>query len=364
MTAQKVSSFKLQRVENLRELSGCSGLCLTAYLPPFLPGQKGREAPAAMLRNFAQEAESRLTGFGASKARIAALLDPIAQLAANPAATEGFHWPRAILRSPEVFEEFVLREPVPSGLTVSGRFDLLPLVPEAELPAEYYLLKISKKNAALERASFSAEQVKLPDSAGTIDDFLEMDYPDHDLENRMASGGPYKVRFGTGADRGTEHLADYYRFVDQTVSKILRPKNAVAVLVGVEEDTSLFRSVSSMPELLADSIRPSGADDGSSTSAISSDALLSVSLRLIREKLVQRNAKACASAKERFAPARYAEDPDSIVKMASMGRVAWLYVPEDARGERLNEATIQTLIHGGEVHALPAGEPAGAALRY
>lgn len=366
MVAQRVSSLKVLRAENLRELAGCSGLCLSVFLPPFLPGEKGRDAASTMLRNFAQQAESKLASFGADKTHITALVEPISQLAADPQITEGFHWSRAILRSPEVFEEFVLRTPVEGEVTVASRFQLLPLVAEAELPAEYYLIKISKKHATLERAGLRAEPVMLPETAQTVDDFLAFDIPDHDRENRMTAGSTRQVRFGTGSERETQqaYLADYYRHVDHAIASILRPRNAVAVLVGVEEDIALYRSVSTATDLLVDSIRRSAADGGSGASAVSGDELLTRALALIRSARLMRNEEARAAVRERLAPARFSEDAHTIANMAALGRVARLYVSEDARTANLNDAVIETLTHGGDVHAIPAGQNAAAALRY
>jgi hypothetical protein len=360
MASPKVSSFKLLHADHLRELAGCSGLCLTAILPPFVPGEKTRRSPAALLRDYAHQAESTLAGLGASQAHIAALLEPLERLASDPATAEGFHWSRVILRSPEVFEEFVLRQTTQEGVTVAEWFDLLPLIAEADLPAEFYVLKLSKKQAILERAGLSLELVRLPKTAQTLDEFLELDTPDHDRENRMIAGGSRQIRFGTGHERETRHghLHDFYKHIDQKLSAFVRPKNGMVMLVGVEEDTALYRSASTYPNLIAESIERS-PDDG-----MPDHELLRRGLDMIRTATLQRNAAARQLARAQLAPARYSEVPDTIRELASQGRVARLYVAETPREPLWIDALIETLRHSGEAHAVPAGEPAGAVLRY
>jgi hypothetical protein len=366
MAAQHVSSVKLIQSGQLRQLAGYSGLCVTAVLPPLVPGEMTRESARALLRDYTREAEASLSRLGASEAGIKALIEPLEQLAADPATAEGFHWSRAILRSPEVFEEFLLRQPADGGVTVGDRFHLLPLIAEAELPAEFYLLKLSKKYAAIEvvqhdqRAGLRLNPVRLPNLAQTLDEFLALDIPDHDRENRSTGGGSRKILFGTGSERETQHshLSDFYKHVDRELAKALQPSSGTVVLVGVEEDTALYRSISAYPHLTAESIQRS-PDDG-----VSAHELIRRGLDLMRTATLQHNLKSCELAKERMAPARYSENLDTIAEMAALGRVARLYSPENVRDAKLNGALIDTLLHGGEAHALPAGAPAGAVLRY
>jgi len=363
MIAPHVSSFKQLQSENLRELAGCSGFCLSVFLPPFRPGETTRYSPAAMLKDHIREAESRLAELGATKEQIAALVEPLGRLAADPSIAEGFHWTRAILRSPKILQEFLMHIPA-SGMHAGGHFDLLPFVAEAELPHEIYLLKLSSKHVALARGGARLEAVKVPRMVETLEEFLELNQPDHDLENRSAVGGAAgparRVRFGTGTERETHqtYLADYYRHVDHQLAAFVRPRRATVLLVGVEEDTSLFRSISSLAELADKTIQRS-PDDGS-TDVV----LLQEAFALLRGSILERNRLALAEAKERLAPARYSEDVPQIIQMAAQGRVGQLYIAENASDDQLNRALIETLTHGGETHALPAGSVAGAALRY
>lgn len=366
MLAPRISSFKLLHADQLRQLAGSSGICMTVFLPPFIPGEKKREAGSALLRDYARRAEEGLARFGMSKPRIEALVEPLERLAGDPATGEGFHWSRAILRSPEVLEEFLLRHPTDGQVGVAERFDLLPLVPETAMPAEFYVLKLSKKHAQVEvvqhegRAGLRIDPVKLPKTPMTMDEFLELDIPDHDRENRMAAGGATRIRFGTGKEREAQggHLHDFFKHVDQVITTLLRPVHGQVVLEGVEEDTALYRSISTYPNVLPESIQRS-PDDGTT-----SQELMRRAIEFVRAAALKRNAAARDAARERLAPGRFSEKVDAIEELASTGRVGQLYLPEDARDARLNSVLIETLLHGGEAHAIPAGEVVGAALRY
>lgn len=337
---------------------------MTVLVPPFAPGEKTRNSPAAQLRDYVHEAETRLNQLGATKEQIETLIAPLVKLASTPALSEGSHWSRAILRSPAVFEEFLLRRPVDAGMWVGQNFELLPLAAEIELSRELYVLKLSKKQATLVRVGALLEPVALPDAAETVEQFLALEQPDHDLENRNAVGGASgaarRVRFSTGNERETEttYLGDYYKHVDHAVTSFLRPRNAAVVLVGVDQDSALFRSVTGYPDVLEESIRRSPDDGGSD------DDLIERALALLRASVLRGNSAALAAAKERLAPLRFSDHPGTIAHLAGSGRVGQLFIAEDARDENLNRALIETLKHAGEIHALPAGSAPAATLRY
>src|SRR5439155_23128884 len=133
------------------------------------------------------------------------------------------------------------------------------------------------------------------------------------------------------------------------------------VLMGVAEDTCMYRSVNTYPNLVDKSLH--GSADGFLHEA---DSLLQA-FAIIRAAYVGREAKSLAESKERVGPGRFSHELDRTLRSAFEGRVSRLYVDEGSeridvfeRGgyrscgkeDVLNLATVQTMLHGGHSFAL------------
>jgi hypothetical protein len=356
-------------------------------MPPYKPGAQAQPAPA-LLNSLIQEAARRLAERKIPVSAVAGLLDPLRDFARDPELLGGSHWGRVIFRSPEVFRQFHLIGPAGAALTVAGCFDIRPLLAQLRLPAEFYLLKLSKERVELLRcAGFRVEPVEMPrGTPTTLEEMLALEPPDHELENRSAGGGSVGamrgVRFGTGSGRETQHShrMDFYKAVDRGLRALLHDGRAPLALVGVEEHAAMFRAVSAYPNLLVQGIL--GSPDG-----LQEEELLGRGLAIVRAAGVERAVKDLAAAMERFAPARFSTGLNAVLQAAGEGRVDRLYFKENARcegvllraaGERhpngfsedlLNLGAVETILHGGHAFtvpddALPEGDAMAAIFRF
>lgn len=385
MTESKTAVAELIRLGNIREMLRVPGPCVTQLLPPYHPGEQAG-SPAAVLKGNLQEAARQLAARGSAKSANANLLRPLEELAHDASFAEGSRWSQAIFRAPGTLEHFYLAQPVPGSLTIAGCFDIRSLAAEFARPRLFYVLALSKAGVALLRcAGLHAEAVKLPTGVPeTLTEALELEPPDHDLMNRSAigpsTGTMHGVRFGTGSGREQQHahLADYYRLVDRGLQELFREPEIPLLLAGVEEDTTLYRSISRNLNLVKGNIAGSLPVTGDLTPA------LQKAYAILREVAVERQAAALADARERVAPARFSIHPEEILHAAFDGRVAHLFLNQDAkrvdvfeRGnyrswgqeELLNLAAVETIIHHGKYCELPAaampdGAAAAALMRY
>ena len=386
MFATKTATPELIRMGSMRDMLRLPGPCVTVLLPPYHPGEPGG-SPASLLRGHVQEAARQLAERGSSKSANSNLLQPLEELAQEAAFAAGSGWSQVIFRSPETLEHFYLAQPVPASLTISGCFTIRRVSAEFVSPRLFYILALAKSGVALVRcAGLHAEPVKLPHGVPeTLEEALELEPPDHDLQNRSvirgeSTGAMHGVRFGTGSGRERQqaHLADYYKLVDRGIQEFLQEPEIPLVLAGVKEDVALFRSVSHNPRLIKGEIAGS--------LAVSADLtpVLQLAYALLREAAVERQAAALKDAHERVAPTRFSIHPDEIVHAAFAGRVAHLFLNQEAkrvdvfeRGnyrswgqeELLNLAAVQTVIHHGKYcelppDAMPGGAAAAALMRY
>jgi len=387
MTGLNVLTLKALDPENIEQLAGASGPCVTILLPPYRPGAQTKSM-AAMLRTYCQEIERQLNIRKIEASSTATLIEPLLQVTESPEFSAGSHWGRAIFLSPEVFAKLNAVEVVTPSLTVGGCFQIRSVLAELHSPPEFYLLKLTQKDVALWRCTRTvAEIVALPKGVPqSLDEALGFKPPDHDLENR-SSGGPSVgamrgVRFGTGSERenASLHLADFFKAVDRGFRELTRGSGAPLVLAGVEEDTVRYRAINNYPALLKESIR------GSGSVAFSEDELKQANA-IVRADAAERAAASLRELRERTAPARVSTDLGTILCAAVEGRVGRLYINREARffgvfdrvrragrvnwGEEdlLNVAAVETILQRGlvfELHeaAMPERAAAVAFLRY
>ncbi len=390
MIEVNVPALESLQLEGIQELLRSPGPCITILLPAYRPGAQAKSM-AAILKTDLQDATRKLAARRIPDSALTDLLAPLQQLTEAKEFVGGSHCGRAIFRSPEVFTQFEMiepMEPAKAALTVGAFFNIRSVLSDLQLPPEFYVLKLSQKQVGLLRCTgFRSEAVELPKGVPhTFDEAMAFKAPDHDLENRSAAGSSIGsmrgVRFGTGSGRETQqtHLADFYKAVDRGVRELLRA-GAPLVLAGVQEETAAYQSVSSYSNLLDESV------PGSANTPISEDELLRRAYSIVRSNCVDREAASLIEARERLAPARFSLDLDAVLRAAAGGRVDRLYVNEGAQvygvfeGERrgsrpdwgeedlVNVAAVETILQGGRAFALPDaqmpnGAAGAAALRY
>jgi len=383
MTIAHPSTTDLLCPENALELARSHGPCITILLPPFRSGNR-RVAPAVRLKAAIDDLARRFQEENMQCEDVARLLRPLEALAGDSELAARSHWSRVIFRSPTIFRSFLIADEEEESVRVAGSFFIRPLIPELYRPAVFHVLAISKTHVSLLRcAGQSAAVVKLPEAVpATLAEALDLEPPDHDLENRSAVGPSVgsmrRMRFGTGSEREKRHahLADYYKCVDRGLHAVLA--GAPLVLCGVDEDSAMYRSVSAYPGLVKESI--SGSLDFDRDKA----EILRKAYLLLRAERDKRELDACLMAREGTAPARYSTDPSAILRAAFDGRVAQLWLSDQSFGvgiferenyrswgkeDLLNLAAVQTLAHDGRLAVLSAatvslGFTAGAVLRF
>ena len=368
---------------------GSEGPCISILQP--VPTLTPRTHRQARLKRAIQSVEQILSERLVDPSRQSQLLEPLYEFEGGEPASEqepggGF----VIFRSPKIFQRFYVSCRLEETVTVADHFYILPLIPIFNSGKTFYILALSQKHIRLLRCADSTEEVPFPQHVPrTLEEAIQIDQPDHVLDNRSASGpatGAMKgVMFGTGSMRETkdEYLLHFYRQVDQGLHELLRNDEAPVVLAGVEYEQALYRRVSGYRNLAAGGIQ--GAADG----------FKGVDLRRRAEPLAKASFDApleqALRAYEKLGAEQRSSDWKEVVKAAFQGRVAHLFLTEGAREfgvfdaatqtvdqhdppgpqdeDLVNAAAVETLLHGGLVDILPPdkapdGANVAALLRY
>jgi hypothetical protein len=388
MTGLNPATLETLRPENIAQLAASPAPCISIFLPAHRPGG-ATQSMAAVLKMHCQEADRQLRARGLSAAEVTELLEPLQHSTDDPDLAKGSHWGHAIFRSPELFVQLNGLESTLSGATVGGRFQIRPILAELQFPHKFYLLTLSEKRVELlSCADRKAQPVELPAGVPrSLEEALAFKPPDHDLENRSTAGSSTgsmrSVRFGTGSERENSrtYLADFFKAVDRGVREIAHVGTAPLVLAGVEEETALYRSVSTYPSLMREVIA------GSPKTPFSTADLLSRAYAILRSELTARTSASLKDWRERVAPERFSTDLDTVLRAAAEGRVGWLFINETAQAlgtfegirrngrmnwgseDLLNVAAVETILKRGLVYSLPSeampdGIAIAAVLRY
>ncbi len=374
MTTVTHQTLELLVKSSLKPVCTSPGPFITVYLPACHPGASDLpRSPRlkAILRNAAAELERRRYCGPIDK-----LLAPFEEIASDPGAMAGAAG-SVMFGAPEFFRHFRIPSRVDERMIVATHAHITPLLPALIHHDEFYVMAISRKHLRLGRWSDGqCEEIPLPPSIPkSLADYGSFDQPDHDLENRSASGastGQMRgVRFGTSSDRekDNEYLHNYFRLVDRELGSVLR--TAPVVMIGVDYELVAYRKAAEYPHVFY-------------ARHTSPENLTWTEMGVRAEEALAENTQSEAEhALEEFREAtrrdRVVSDVRKVLDAAREGRVHKLLLakgaeyqnllgplypmsPNCVEGEQdlLNAAAVETIHAGGEVYLLDPLQLAGA----
>ena len=389
MDTLKAELADFETAKDLKTILAAEGPCLSAYIPlSTAPPNQSVKANSLEWKETLRTLEPKVPQYGAAGRE---LLESIRDWDAIVQGQQPKGRSIAVLRSPDVFRVTWIEEPVKSRAELGPHFYIRPLLPDLTRDRVFYILALSQKNVRLLRCtSRTSEEVPFPRHVATsFDAYMNTATPDH-VANDRASAGPGSgsskgVLFSTSSDREDkdEYLAHFYRQVDRGVEEALRGKTEPVVLVGVEYEIALYRSLNSSLHLAQESVQgaPNSLKSGE-MHARALDAMLRCYEKKVDEALAQYNHKVGAGASNRL---------KDVVTAAHDGRVLTLLVSDSlettgvfdesthtVKGRQtggsededlVNDAAVQTVLHVGQVFVvangkMPNGAPLAAIFRF
>jgi hypothetical protein len=357
---------------------------VSLYLPTHHAGRDVRQDPIR-LKNLAREAEEALPAAGVRNGEIPEILGPVKRLLDDALFWRYQNLGLAIFLAPRWNRFFRLPIAFEELAIVGDRFHLKPLLPLMSNSISFCVLALSQRRVRLFHCR----------NYGTQEIDLDGRVP-RNREEALAWEGGGEARLDGTHDRqrasGTnraDHLLDLERYchlIDNGIGQLLPDPHTPLVLSGTEPLVSLYREVSSHPELEPAPI-PGNPDQ------LDADEFHARGWRVVRprfERLVEER-------KSRFEELANKRSPTAAVRLevtvpaSANGRVDTLFVPrsqqcwgrfdreaqtvavhphrEPGDEDLLDLAAVQTFAHGGNVHVLspdeiPGPGPVAAILRY
>lgn len=252
-------------------LAASEAPCVSVYLPTSRGSGNASPAPVGF-RNLAQRAEELLTRDhkGAGSHRIVEQLHLLER--------DQHFWGHAqegvvVLASPSRFDAFTLPRAVPERVEVGHTFHVKPLLRYVQSAEPFHVLCVSRERAALFRGNryvltpltVPGVQLNINESLGSISDVptpgLRAAGPESATRPNARVGGEdshgHLVGDGVTVRKIDAHpdAERFYREVDrQIIHRVSEPSQLPVILAGIEENLSLYRSVTKNRFLTADAV--------------------------------------------------------------------------------------------------------------
>jgi hypothetical protein len=384
MDTAKVEVTDLQSHKDLKALLSSPGRCVSVYMSP----KATPKASALEWEETVRTIEPKLQELGKLGRELREMLGNWEAIS-HGEAPEGKGL--AVFVAQQAFKIVWLSDVIQSRAVVGPRFYIRPLLPELRKEKPFYILALSQNDVRLLRCSSGeAQEVEWPNGTATsFDRYMDTAKPDHQDTNETSAGpsaGHTKGIVGstsTVREDKPQYLGHFFRQIDRAVNEILRGSFDPLVLAAVEYELALYRSLNTYPHLLDEDAQ--GAPNGLKSGEMHARALEALTRsyeKKIEAVLAEYDHKVGGGASNRL---------KDVVRAAHEGRVLTLLVSDSLEnpgvfdeetysakggangtseeGDLINDAAVQTLLHGGQVFStankrMPNGAPAAAIFRY
>jgi hypothetical protein len=386
----------------LSEIRG--GHCISIYLPTHRGG-KDIEQDRIHLKNLLEAAEQQLKETGCSGSDIRELLDPVKeQLLDQPRFWRQQLDGLCLFRCSELFYAYLLPMTFEEQVVVGTHLHIKPLLPLLSGDGRFYLLTLHKDSVRVyEGTRYGLSYLEIENLPEEHADLIEDEDPQPTLQWHTAtrvSGGHPRAQGRPAAFHGQggleQHEEDeiirYFRRIDQVLAPALKREEIPLLLAGEDKSIGLYRRANSYPHIVEDTaitINPSAIrHEFAEEQKIHQQAweILEPSFEATRQELAEDYAMWAGRDSERAS-----SDIRAIVPAAHFERVGVLFLalnseqwgsfdpdtgevqledePTAENRDLVDLAAVHTLLNGGRVYAVPAGEVPGggelaAILRY
>lgn len=342
--------------------------CVTIYLPTH------RHGPATVsdgnhLHAILKEATKSLGARGISAAVADSAVSPLRALARHDPFWQEQREGLALFASPQHWAHYSLPRPVRKQLIVNDIFFMRQLIPFRDGDETFHVLALDRHGPRLYRGDRdSLNVIPVPGMPESMDEALWYEFPQSQLQFRSSGSGTAMFHgHGQGEELDKEAIARYFRHLDDAVAGVLDDPNVPLVLAGVGYYVPIYRSVSSLANIV------DGFVEGSMERR--SDAEIhAVSWQVVRDRFERPMRDRMDRFENMIGTGLTLDSLPDILEAATEGRVDTLFIGDTSTAvdevseSYLNTAVRRCLLTGGRVYEAPMmvtdPDRASALLRY
>ena len=362
--------------ENLAEKRALH--CISIYLPMDKKGsEQNRHIAQAHLKTCINDVRKTLVQHQMHDDEIMTFLEPINRLLSKVELWRNPSDGLAIFLNPE---EELLTFKIPISFKVksyvANHYYLKPLLPLYHDDGFYYLLELSQDYVKLFEASrYGFKDVYVEDFAPErLEEAVGFDYRPTMLQFRtgqdMHGSGSFHGH-GEGKDDDKKELTSFFRAVDKGVKKAITHQNAPLVLACVDNLFNLYKQVSDHPKIHHNNV-------GGDPEFKKMKSLHHESWDLVAQYFEKTKKGKIEEYNELYHTQKTSYELETIIPAAINGKIDTLFISNGpdiygiydkenmelridekrklANTSLTNMASLRTLLHGGKVYLLDAGE--------
>lgn len=367
-----LSTDELKRLVEERD-----GPFVTITLPTQRAGLETRQNPIRY-RKLLRDAEERLTMNGMRAPDAVHFMQPARKLLEDTIFWQHQQEGLVVFVSPRMVRYFNLPAPQDEMVVVGERYYIKPILRILSAERRIFILTLSQNRARLLRATAdAAQEVALKDTPGSIEEVPLHEGSEKQLQFRTAPGsspGRGNAIFhgqGSPSDIAKERMLHYTRLVQAGVSKQLAQERAPLVFAGVDYLFAIYKDINTYPHL-ADQPITGNVD------TLSVDELRRRAWEIVQPLFTQEQQQAAATYRQLANTPRASNNVVQVAPAAYHGRVELLFVqngvqqwgvfapevgamhaydaPHPGSEDMLDFAALHTLLNGGAVYAVDAGQ--------
>jgi hypothetical protein len=350
------------------------GPCVSVFLPTHRAGREVEQAPIR-LKNLLGQATDALKADGVRAPEIDRLLAPLRGLLDDRLFWQYQSDGLALFSRPGWWRSFRVPLDLPELAVVADRFHVSPLLPLLTGDGHFFVLALSQNQIRLlEGTRDRLEEVDLPGVPLGVRDALQGEEAQKQLQLYVADRGGVAARgifhgHGSAGDVQKEQVLRYFRKVDRALREVLAGERAPMVLAAVEHLAPIWRQANTYPHLVDETL--TGSPEG-----LGPHQLHARAWAVVEPLFLQAQREAAARYDRLAGTGLTSQDPWEIIRAAEDGRIETLFAARhpagvssagsapSSNGDRalrdvLELAAVTTLIKGGTVYVLPAGEVPG-----
>lgn len=363
--------------QSLRQLAGFhGGPCVSMYVPARRMGANSA-IDAARLKKLMRAVEAKVTD-GVFSTDGAALLNPLNELLADRAVWNESEKGLAIFLAPGMFRTYRVPVNLPETVTVSDRFDMLPLLSLGVDDGVFFLLSLSQNHVQLFRGTQQEfKAIQLDKELASLEEFTRSLIFEKHPQMHSGAKAMRGVRSKQNAvfhggdsvsNRKKRELNEFFRAVDHEVSQIIGTSDVPLLLAGVSYVRAIYRNASHFPHIL-------DAEIEGNIDNLSMDELHETGWALAEPYIRRRREDDLGKFRTLAGTGLASDQMNEINRAAAEGRVEALFVasstlPDQKENDvRKMELIGQVLSTGGRVYSvaneeLPAQTDVAAVMRY
>lgn len=353
---------------------------ISFYLPVQQEGGDTRQG-SIRLRKMVKATEDALHEKGIRTVTIEKMLQPVREFYDDALFWENQNACLALFVNEDGLIKYQLPISADESVTISDRFMLRPMLSLLDQDGHYNLLCLGLSDTRLYRCTrHSMSEIKLTDQPDSLKAVFETYSVEKQLQHHSGSGRGRHSAGGTvfhGAesmkDSEKDRIEEYFRLIDDSLRKVLADDRAPLVLACVDYLYPIFKSTAKQPKLMAAHI--SGSPD-----TLKRADILRQGWATVQPVFDQSKTAALKTCQNLMGTPRVVEDIRLILPAALHRQIDILFLlknaqawgksdahtgrviladdrlPEFGEEELLDQAAMQTLLHGGQVFIMESEE--------